>query len=89
MTLTLGRRDFLRVTAIAGGGILIGNWIGPRSASATPAAAFEPNVFIRITPDGAITLISKNPEIGQGIKTSLPMLVAEELDVPSDPDDLD
>lgn len=82
MTLTLDRRDFLRVTAVAGGGILIGNWIGPRNASATAAAVFEPNVFIRITPDGAITLISKNPEIGQGIKTSLPMLVAEELDVP-------
>jgi len=82
VTLTLDRRDFLRVTAVAGGGLLIGNWIGPRAASATPAAAFEPNVFIRIMPDGAITLISKNPEIGQGIKTSLPMLVAEELDVP-------
>lgn len=83
MTLTLDRRDFLRVTAIAGGGILFGSWIGPRPAAAAGTVpVFEPNAFIRITPDGVITLISKNPEIGQGIKTSLPMLVAEELDVP-------
>lgn len=83
MTATMDRRDFLRVTALAGGGVLFGTWIGPRAAAAgSTAVVFEPNAFIRITPDGAITLISKNPEIGQGIKTSLPMLVAEELDVP-------
>jgi len=83
MTLTLDRRDFLKVTAVAGGGLLIGTWMAPRAASAAPGAVtFEPNVFIRITPDGVVTLISKNPEIGQGVKTSLPMLVAEELDVP-------
>jgi len=82
MTLTLDRRDFLRVTALAGGGVLFGTWIGPRAVGAQGAAAFQPNAFIRITPDGVITLISKNPEIGQGIKTALPMLVAEELDVP-------
>lgn len=84
----LARRDFLRVTALAGGGMLIGTWldfdaVGVLQASdAFGAADFAPNAFIRITPGGAVTIIAKNPEIGQGIKTMLPMLIAEELDVP-------
>lgn len=82
MTAALDRRDFLRVTALAGGGFAIGAWWQPLDAAGTPLAeAFEPNAFIRITADSVVTIVSKNPEIGQGIKTSLPMLVAEELDV--------
>ncbi|HUF30397.1 MAG TPA: molybdopterin cofactor-binding domain-containing protein, partial [Gemmatimonadaceae bacterium] len=87
-TAGLARRDFLRVTALAGGGLLIGTWldfeaVGVLQASETFGAAdFAPNAFIRITPSGAVTIIAKNPEIGQGIKTMLPMLIAEELDVP-------
>jgi isoquinoline 1-oxidoreductase beta subunit len=82
MTTALDRRDFLRVTALAGGGFAIGAWWQPLDAAGAPLAeAFEPNAFIRITADSVVTIISKNPEIGQGIKTSLPMLVAEELDV--------
>ena len=79
----LDRRAFLRVTALAGGGMLIGTYLEPMTAAAgaaEPAAAFTPNAFIRITPDGIVTIISKNPEVGQGIKTALPMIVAEELD---------
>jgi isoquinoline 1-oxidoreductase beta subunit len=84
----VARRDFLRVTTLAGGGLLLGTWLdfgtlGVLEASAgTSAADFSPNAFIRITPSGAVTIIAKNPEIGQGTKTMLPMLIAEELDVP-------
>jgi isoquinoline 1-oxidoreductase beta subunit len=84
----VARRDFLRVTALAGGGLLIGTWldfgaVGVLEASEPLVATdFEPNAFIRIAPDGAVTIIAKNPEIGQGVKTMLPMLIAEELDVP-------
>jgi isoquinoline 1-oxidoreductase subunit beta len=84
----LDRRQFLRVTALTGGGLLLGTWLdwgtnGVAEAAEVSGAApaFSPNAFIRITPTGAITVMSKNPEIGQGIKTMLPMLIAEELDV--------
>ena len=81
------RRQFLRVSAIAGGGVLLATYIEPfANASARLAGAgktaddFRPNAYIRITPDGTITIIGKNPEVGQGVKTMLPMLIAEELD---------
>ena len=72
------RRFFLQVSALAGGGVLFG--VRPKSLEAAEAA-FTPNVFIRITGDGVVTLMAKNPEVGQGIKTMLPMLLAEELEV--------
>jgi isoquinoline 1-oxidoreductase beta subunit len=79
------RREFLKVSALAGGGLLVGSWfelLAPSAAAAQGGGAtFVPNAFIRITPTGAVTLIGQNPEIGQGIKTMLPMLIAEELDV--------
>ena len=82
MTATLKRRDFLKVTALAGGGLLLGSYAKPARASAGgPAAEWSPNPFIRFSPDGSVTIIAKNPEIGQGIKTSFPMILAEELDV--------
>ena len=79
-TLTMDRRDFLRVTALAGGGLLISAYTPSLLDAAEPVES-SLNVFIRITSDNVVTIISKNPEIGQGIKTSLPMIVAEELDV--------
>jgi isoquinoline 1-oxidoreductase beta subunit len=78
------RRQFLRVTAAAGGGMLLATYIEPfrtaRALAAEPGADFTPNAFLRITPDGAVTITAQNPEVGQGIKTMLPMLIAEELD---------
>jgi isoquinoline 1-oxidoreductase beta subunit len=81
----LGRRSFLRVSAIAGGGLLLSAYIDPKAfgqaPQGPPPATLTPNAFIRIAPDGIVTITAKNPEIGQGIKTMLPMLIAEELDV--------
>ena len=85
-TMLLNRRAFLRVTAIAGGGMLVATYVDPLTgvlAQGPPAATnFVPNAFVKITADNVVTIMSKNPEIGQGIKTSLPMLIAEELEVP-------
>lgn len=74
--LTPSRRSFLLGGALAGGALWLG--VGPAKAAGTPSML---GVFVRIDADGSITIVSQNPEIGQGIKTSIPMLVAEELDV--------
>jgi len=80
----INRRAFLQVTAIGGGGMLLGLYLKPSSlfAQGQPAAVVpQPSSFIRIAADGTVTIIAKNPEIGQGVKTSLPMVIADELDV--------
>jgi isoquinoline 1-oxidoreductase beta subunit len=82
-TLTVSRRSFLRVSALAGGGMMLAvhlDIIADVFAQGRPAA-LSPNAFIKITPDGVITIVAKNPEVGQGVKTSMVMLIAEELDV--------
>ena len=82
----LGRRSFLKLSGIAGGGVVLAavapNVVGAQSAaSADPDRASEValNAFIQISTDGTITIYSANPEMGQGIKTALPMIIAEEM----------
>lgn len=87
--LTFSRRNFIRTSALASGGILIGfNLFNSCKEAATPPIDVSKlnfqdfNAFIRIAENGYVTIFSPNPEIGQGVKTSMPMIIAEELDVP-------
>ena len=83
------RRGFLKVVAAAGGGLLLGfNWFEseagalsglPATNAALPTGA-DFNSYLSINPQGIITILSPNPEVGQGIKTAFPIIVAEELD---------
>ncbi len=74
------RRDFLKVSAAAGGGLLLSFEL-PSIANAATGAHATLNAYVRIAPDNTVTITAKNPEIGQGVMTMLPMLIAEELDV--------
>src|SRR5947207_8146827 len=84
--INLSRRHFLSASAALGGGLLIGFTAG-RSISAAGAAEkpagepFAPNAFIRVDPAGQVTLTMAYVEMGQGTYTSIPMLIAEELEV--------
>src|SRR2546421_4230640 len=77
----VSRRDFLETTAAAGAGLVIGLHLpaGGRFAP-TPAAPFAPNAWLRISPDNSVLIVVDRSEMGQGVSTALPMLVAEELD---------
>lgn len=75
----LDRRQFLKLTGMVGGGLMLGFAL-PRARAHADHVDFNPNGYIKIDQEG-ITLYAPNPEIGQGVKTSLPMIVAEELDV--------
>ena len=79
------RRGFFKLSAAAGAGLVIAFAWTPKAAEAVTdskvgAKEFVPNSFVRIAPDGVITIICKGPEIGQGIKTAFPLIIAEELD---------
>src|SRR5262249_38936694 len=81
----IGRRAFLRWTGVAGGGLMLGvHAVGANGTTkaldpATAPQPFVPNAYVKIA-DAAIVIYAPNPEVGQGVKTSLPMVVAEELD---------
>ena len=82
----MNRRSFLSVTAVAGGGVMFSLFVKPPKAEAQapgarPAPPLSPNAFIKVDADGSVTITAKNPEIGQSINTSLPMIIADELDV--------
>jgi len=83
-----GRRSFIQISALAGGGMLIGfNWLAASCSTdapkglAIPDEWFKINGYLKIGENGVVTIMSPNPEIGQNIKTSMPMIVAEELDI--------
>ena len=81
-TKSISRRAFLQVSSLAGGGVLLSLYFKPSIfGQGQPRVIPVPSSFIRITPDGIVTIMAKNPEIGQGVKTSLPMTIADELDV--------
>src|SRR6267143_4512746 len=87
--IAIDRRTFLRVSAVSGGGFLLACHLpgladalaGQAAAAQAPAPAFVPTAFVRVAADGIVTITAKNPEIGQGVKTHLPMIIAEEFDV--------
>ncbi len=78
----LVRRCFLKASAVAGGGLVLGFYLplSGRLAAAAEPDSFAPNAFIRIAPDDSITIVVNKSEMGQGVYTALPMLVMEELD---------
>jgi isoquinoline 1-oxidoreductase beta subunit len=79
----LDRRSFLKLTGMAGGGLVLAFHVGDKNvalANTDAVGSFAPNAYVRITRDNTVVLFNKNPEIGQGVKTSLPMILAEELD---------
>ena len=85
--LPASRRDFLRLTVVSAGGLVLGVRLARASqdaASGAAGAAFQPNVWVRIDPSGKVTLTVDKSEMGQGVRTSLPMILAEELEVDVD-----
>src|SRR6187399_1499136 len=86
--LKTSRRNFIKLAATAGGGLFLGfNWetseagaMNVLTEEAILAGEINFNSYLSISPEGVITIFSPNPELGQNIKTSFPMIVAEELD---------
>jgi isoquinoline 1-oxidoreductase beta subunit len=76
----ISRRAFLKAGAAAGGGLLLGFAL-PFEAVTAATGIFAPNAFVRIDSNGAVTLIMPQVEMGQGTYTSMPMLIAEELEI--------
>ena len=95
---TITRREFIKASGLAGGGLLIGVYLvgcaerssesppgatptpGPGESGAPELASLEPSVFIKISTDGTVTVTVHKSEMGQGVRTALPMIVAEELE---------
>jgi len=83
---TYNRRSFLKSSALAGGGMMLSfSWLAsckptPEQIKSLPKEWFNINGFLKIGDNGMVTIMSPNPEIGQNVKTAMPMIIAEELD---------
>lgn len=77
----ISRRQFVTTSALTGGGLLLACYLpfGRRDLLAATGSDFAPNAYLQVAPDGRVTVIVNKSEMGQGVYTSLPMLVAEEL----------
>src|SRR5215831_9939260 len=85
VSLGLDRRAFMRVSAAATGGLLVWFYVdrpmlAQEAASSPPAKVYPPNSFLHIKPDGGIVITVNRLEMGQGVHTALPMLLADEMD---------
>src|SRR5579862_2831769 len=76
----LSRREFVTAGLAAGAGLVIGFYLPHRSSSNPDKNTFAPNAYLKIAPDGKITIMVARSEMGQGVRTSLPMILAEELE---------
>ncbi len=76
----LSRREFVTAGLAAGAGLVIGFYLPHRSSSSPDKNTFAPNAYLKIAPDGKITIMVARSEMGQGVRTSLPMILAEELE---------
>ncbi len=82
---SMDRRDFIRLGTLAGSGLLLGvyvpggtrRWLGD---DATAATSLQPNAFVQVDTDGTVTIWSARSDMGQGVRTAMPMIVADELD---------
>ena len=88
MVASISRRGFLRVSFVAAGGLMVSLYLDPSSASlaqeanqaAPPPKVYPPDAFVNIRPDGKIVIQVNRLEFGQGVQTSLPMVLADEMD---------
>jgi isoquinoline 1-oxidoreductase subunit beta len=77
--MTLSRREFVATAVSAGAGLVVGFYL-PHGRSNKSNRSFSPNAYLRITPDNKITIVVARSEMGQGVRTALPMILAEELE---------
>lgn len=77
---TLSRRSFLKLSGVASGGLTLAVSMSPKGFAQETDGLLNLNAFVRVSPQGKVYIYAVNPEIGQGVKTALPMVIAEELD---------
>jgi len=80
----MDRRSFLKASAVAGGGVLLGLYVEPEAKAqgrGQQQVPPDPHNYIMVAADGTTTIVAKNPEVGQGVKNMLTMMIADELDV--------